>query len=356
MSKEFFRLPAPVDPHVHLREPGATQKEDFETGTMAAVAGGYTTVLDMPNNPGEPTTSPEALQEKINLAKDRVYCDIGFYFGAILDSVRHFEQIENQVFGFKTYMEETTGDLLVTEQRDLESIFSNRSGKLPIPVHASGKTLQNAIDLAKKYNKWLHACHVATEEGILKIKKAKEDGIRVTCEVTPHHLFLTEDDLPRLGPFGMMKPPLATKRDQQALWDNLDIIDALATDHAPYTRNEKLNSIKPPYGVTGLETAIPLMLTAVKEGRLSMKKLIELIYINPRKIFNISETPDTYTEVDLDDSYVIDNKNLYTKAKWTPFDGAKVTGRIRKVVLRGNIIFDGENIMQPALGKVIYPK
>jgi carbamoyl-phosphate synthase/aspartate carbamoyltransferase/dihydroorotase len=253
-------------------------------------------------------------------------------------------------------MEETTGDLLVTEQDDLESIFSNWSGKQPIPVHASGRTLQNAIALAKKYNKRLHACHVATEEGILKIKKAKEDGIKVTCEVTPHHLFLTEDDLPRLGPFGMMKPPLATKRDQQALWDNLNIIDALASDHASHTNGEKINSPKPPAGVTGLETAIPLMLTAVKEGRLSMEKLIELIYVNPRKIFNIPETPDTYTEVDLDDSHIIDSKNLYTKAKWTPFDGAKVTGRIRKVVLRGNVVFDGENIMHPALGKVIYPR
>lgn len=355
MNKELLTLPGLIDPHVHLREPGATHKEDFETGTMTAIAGGYTTLLDMPNNP-EPTISLDALQRKTELAGNRIYCDVGFHFGATAKASKYFETVKNRVFGLKVYMNHTTGPLLVEEPDDLETIFSTWPRNRPILVHAEGKTLCNAIDLAEKHKQRLHVCHLATEEEVLMVKSAKEAGLAVTCEVTSHHLFLTENDVLDKGAFAVMRPPLATQKDQKALWDNLDVIDMIASDHAPHSREEKLNSEKPPFGIPGLETTLPLMLTAVSQGRLSLDRLVELTSTNPKRIFNIGDMPETYTVVDLKHSYIVDSKNLKTKAGWTPFEGMRVVGKVAKVVLRGNVVFDGENVLQPAIGKVVFPR
>ena len=353
--KEVLRLPGLVDVHVHFREPGATQKEDFETGTKAAVAGGYTTVIDMPNNP-EPTDSPLALQRKILLANNRIYCDVGFHFGATAKSSQYFEDLAGQVFGLKLYMNQTTGPLLVEKAEDLEAIFVKTPPNKLIMVHVEGETLLKSIALAKKHKRRLHVCHVSQQREIKLIKSLKEAGMPITCEVTAHHLFLTEQDVKHLGSYGLMRPPIATEQDRQALWDNLDVIDIVASDHAPHTKDEKLNSEKPPFGVPGIETTLPLMLTAVAEGRLSLERLVELTSTNPRLIFQIEETPDTYTEVDLTHSYVIDSKSLNTKAGWTPFEGMRVVGKVARVVLRGQIVFDGENVQQPTTGRVVYPK
>jgi dihydroorotase len=357
MRKEHIKLPGLVDPHVHLREPGATHKEDFESGSRAAVTGGYTTVLDMPNNP-EPTTSLDALQKKITLADYRIYCDVGFHFGATAERSSQFEIVKDQVFGLKVYMNHTTGPLLIEEPLDLETIFANWPRRQPILVHAEGETMQIALDLAKKHKQRLHACHLATEEELIMVRGAKEAGLPVTCEVGCHHLFLTEDDVDTLGSFGIMRPPLAKKTDQEAPWKGIDdgSIDMIASDHAPHTNDEKLNSEKPPYGVPGLETTLPLMLTAVAEGRLSMKRLIDLTSVNPRRVFNIKVTPGTYTEADVTHSYVIRSDNLQTRAGWTPFEGMRVTGRVAKVFLRGEMVFDGEKVVGTPRGNVVNPR
>lgn len=353
------KLPGLIDPHVHLREPGATQKEDFETGTKAAIAGGYTLVLDMPNNPIA-TVSPQALQEKMDLAKGRIYCDVGFHFGASSKSVQYFEEVAGKVFGLKVYMNQTTGDLLMEDDQTLEAVFSSWpkdkqslpfavAKRKPILVHAEGDTLQKAISLAKKFNNKLHVCHVSLEKEIELIKEAKKGGLRVSCEVTCHHLFLTEEDEKRLGPFGVMRPPLTSKKDQEALWQGIvdGTIDMIASDHAPHTKEEKLNSEKPINGIPGLETSLPLLLTAFSEGRLTMNKLIEITSVNPRKIFDLPEQEDTYVEVDTEESYILENDNLQTKCGWTPFAGMKVTGRVKSVVLRGQQVFDGKNVLGP---------
>jgi len=287
MSAEHIKLPGLVDPHVHLREPGATHKENFETGTMAAIAGGFTTILDMPNNP-EPTTSPQALQRKIVLAGNRIYCDVGFHLGATAEGVEYFEQVKDQVFGLKIYMNHTTGTLLMEDENELNRVFSRWPGVRPIIIHAEGKTLATAIMLSRLNNKKLHVAHVATEEDIKMVREAKEEGLPVSCEVTPHHLFLTETDVQTLGPFGIIKPSLKTEKDRRALWENLDlgVIDMIATDHAPHTKEEKLSE-NPPFGVPGLETALPLLLTAVAEGKLTLDQIVKLTSTNPRKIFGI---------------------------------------------------------------------
>lgn len=352
--KEYQKLPGLVDPHVHLREPGATHKEDFESGTQAAVAGGYTTVIDMPNNP-EPTISPEALQKKVKLAGNRIYCDVGFHFGATAEGSRYFEVIKDQVFGLKVYMNHTTGPLLVENPDDLQTVFSKWPRGRPVLVHAEGKTLKTAIDLATQHGQRLHACHLASGEELMMVKRAKEAGLPVTCEVCCHHLFLTEDDLDTLDALGIMRPPLATKKDQEILWDNLDVIDMIASDHAPHTRQEKLGLEKPPFGVPGLETTLPLMLTAVAGGRLTLDRLVKLTSTNPGEIFGVDKETETYAEVDLNHSYVIDSSSLKTKVGWTPFEGMRVTGRIAKVVLRGQVVFDGEEIVGQPSGRVVFP-
>jgi len=355
MSREIVRLSGLVDTHVHLREPGATQKEDFETGTKAAIVGGYTAVLDMPNNPKpEETVTPQSLQKKISLASNRIYCDVGFHFGGIGESSQYFEKVRNEVFGLKVYMNHTTGTLLVEDPQDLQTVFSRWPRGKVIMVHAEGETLQTALDLAKRNRQRLHVCHVSQKQEIEMIRDAKEKRLPVTCEISAHHLFLTENDVPALGSFGIMRPPLATENDRQALWDNLDVVDIIASDHAPHSREEKASE-KPPFGVPGLETTLPLLLTAVADGRLTLYRLSELISLKPRLIFGLRQNPETYTEIDLKESYIIDSSKLKTKAGWTPFEGVRVTGRVIKVVLRGNVVYDGESITEDPKGRVIYP-
>ncbi len=352
MSK-IVTLPGLIDIHTHLREPGAMQKEDFETGTKAAIAGGYTVILDMPNNP-EPTVSPEALENKIVLAKGRIFSDVGFHFGATPTNYNDYNLVKDRVFGLKVYMNHTTGDLLMEDDFALEKVFKFWIQGKPILVHAEGDTLKKAINLAKKFNQKLHVCHVSLKEEIERIKEAKMEGLNISCEVSCHHLFLTDQDAKRLGAFGAMRPPLSTEEDRQALWDNLDSIDMIASDHAPHTREEKEVIGKVVNGVPGLETSVPLLLNAVNEGKITLERVIELTSTNPRRIFNIPEQSDTEVEVDLEEIYTIDFKDMFTKCGWTPFAGMEVTGKIKKVTLRGNVVFDQGKIMG-RFGQVVYP-
>lgn len=352
----MVKLPGLIDTHVHLREPGATQKEDFQAGTKAAIAGGYTCVLDMPNNP-EPTVTPKALDKKINLANPKIYADVGFHFGATVDSAQYFEQIKGKVFGLKVYMNHTTGTLLQEDPKTLETIFKHWPKDRVLMVHAEGETLQKAISLAKQFDKKLHVCHVSLATEIRLIRQAKEQGLSISCEVSAHHLFLTTEDAKRLGPFGMMRPPLETKSDQDALWEAIadGTVDTIASDHAPHTKEEKLNTTPPPNGVPGLETTLPLLLTAVSESRLTIEDIIRICHTNPAKIFNIPAQPDTFVEIDPDIRYTINNNHLYTKCAWTPFEGIRFKGKIIRVVLRGNLVYDKGQVLEPAIGSIIYP-
>jgi len=346
-------IPGLIDTHVHLREPGATQKEDFETGSKAAITGGYTVILDMPNNP-QPTITPQALEEKDKLAKNRIYSDLGFHFGATLDSSQYFNQLNDRVFGLKVYMNHTTGTLLQEDPKILQTIFEAWPKNKVLMVHAEGETLKKAIALAKKNNNKLHVCHVSQASEIRLIKQAKLDGLSITCEVTAHHLFLTEKDAERLGPFGMMRPPL---KDPNILWEAVkdQTIDMVASDHAPHTKEEK-NSPNPPNGVPGLETTLPLLLTAVNEGKLTIEDIIRLCHTNPAKIFNIPMQPDTFVEIDPTIPHTLPPKPLYTKCQWTPFEGKRVKGKVKRVVLRGKVVYDNGQILGKPQGKVIYPE
>lgn len=323
-------LPRLIDPHVHLREPSATHKEDFDTGTSAAVAGGFVFVLDMPNNP-EPTITREALDKKRLLAKEKAHCGVGFIFGANPkeDNTMEFKKVIQDVYALKIYMDETTGNLLLKNMSLLDKTFQLWPSHKPIIVHAEGETMYTAIDLAKKFHKKLHIAHISQRTELERIIDEKEHGMEITCEVTPHHLYLTEKDAIVLGPFGLMKPSLKTQEDIDFFWKHINAIDCIATDHAPHTREEK-ESAHPPYGVPGLETSLPLMLTAVHDRRIGINDIIRLMHEGPKKIFDIPDlaVKNRTIAVDMSQSYTIDSKNLLTKCGWTPFEGMKVWGRI----------------------------
>jgi carbamoyl-phosphate synthase/aspartate carbamoyltransferase/dihydroorotase len=352
----IVRLPGLIDMHTHLRDDVSlkwSHKEDFETGTRAAIAGGFTLVMDMPNNPDHAITE-KALLSKMEHAEGRVYCDLGFHFGAAIGNYVEYEKAFPHVYGLKIYMNHTTGNMKVEDPIALDEIFKTwgvvsqkfKQSK-PILAHAEAETIKLAISLGKKYQVPLHICHVALEEEILIVKKAKEDGVNITCEATCNNLFLCEDNLEELGPYGLMKPHVGKRSDLESLWKNFDVIDCIATDHAPHARSEK-DSENPPFGVPGLETALPLMLTEVNKGRLSLERLIDMTSAAQARLFDIQLDNNTYTEVDMDAEWIIDSKNLYTKCGWTPFDGWKMKGKVHEVVLRGITVFkDGKVIGKP---------
>jgi dihydroorotase-like cyclic amidohydrolase len=353
----LVRLPGLIDPHVHLRDPGATHKEDFLTGTRAALAGGITLVLDMPNNPGAPIISPEALAAKEAAARGRIVCDVGLFYGASAGNTRTYEQVAGRVVGLKLYLDHTTGDLKVEELEAIRQIMLAWPRNKPLCVHAEDRTVAMVLGLVASVGRRVHFCHVSEQVEIELIREAKERGLPVTCEVAPHHLYLTEDDLPRLQGYGVMRPPLKRASDRDALWANLDVIDIIATDHAPHTIEEKRGE-KPAFGVPGLETSLPLMLTAVHEGRLSLGRLVEMMYSAPARIFRLGTKPqpDTFIEVDLEHRWTIATQRLQSKCGWTPFEGMDVTGAVETVVLRGQtVVENGEIKAEPGVGIVIAP-
>ena len=347
----MIRLPGLIDLHVHLRDPGQTEKEDFFTGTSAALAGGFTTVLDMPNNK-IPIITLDLLKEKIKEAKKKTVCNIGFYAGTIGNNLEQLSLMEPYIFGLKLYFNQTTGNFII-DKKNLKKIFLSWKSNKPILVHAEEDALTNVLKVAVETRKKLHICHVSNQAQLSLIIKAKEKKIAVTCGVTPHHLFLTEKDIKSLKSFGLMKPFLGLKTDQNFLWKNLKYVDVIESDHAPHTISEK-KSDHPPFGVPGLETTLPLLLTAVSEKKLSINRLIELCFENPKKIFKIKTDKNTWIEVDDEEEYIIDNKKLFTKCGWSPFNGWKVKGKIKRVFIRGKKVYeDGKLLVKPSFGKII---
>jgi carbamoyl-phosphate synthase/aspartate carbamoyltransferase/dihydroorotase len=235
--------------------------------------------------------------------------------------------------------------------------FANYPKEYPVVLHSESRTMAAGILFAAIYDRPVHIAHISLKEEVLLIKAAKEKGIKVTCEVCPHHLFLSKDDIPAISHGhpgrGEVRPRLATKEDVEALWQNMNVIDCFATDHAPHTLAEK-DSDNPPPGFPGLETLLPLLLTAVDAGRLTLDDIIQKSVINPRKIFNLPEQPETWVEVDEDSTYEIKAENQFTRCGWTPFEGWQVKGRVRRVVLRGKTAFeDGKILVEPGYGKNI---
>jgi dihydroorotase-like cyclic amidohydrolase len=352
----MIKLPGLIDPHVHVREPGQTHKEDWDTATQAALAGGVTTILTMPNTK-PPIFDDSTLDLALETARQKARCDYAQFLGAGPENADMLPSLASKAAGLKMYLDSTFGELRLDDMTLWRPHFEKYPKEYPIVLHSESRTMAAGILFAAIYERPVHIAHISLREEVLLIKAAKERGIKVTCEVCPHHLFLTKDDIPAISHGhpgrGEVRPRLATKEDVDALWQNMDVIDCFATDHAPHTIEEK-DSDNPPPGFPGLETLLPLLLTAIDLGRLTLDDLIQKSVINPRKIFNISEQPETWVEVDENAKYEIKAENQFTRGGWTPFEGWKVKGRVTKVVLRGKTAFeDGKVLAEKGSGRDI---
>src|SRR5215211_6685494 len=320
----MIRLPGLIDPHVHVREPGQTHKEDWDSATQAALAGGVTMILAMPNTK-PPIFDSSTLDLALDAAKQKARCDYTQFVGAGPDNADILPSLASKAAGLKMYLDSTFGELRLDDMTLWMPHFAKFPRENPIVLHAESRTMAAGILFAAIHDRPVHIAHISLREEVLLIKAAKEQGLMVTCEVCPHHLFLSREDIPAISDGhpgrGEVRPRLATKEDVDALWKNMDVIDCFTTDHAPHTLTEK-DSDNPPPGFPGLETLLPLLLTAVEHRRLSLDDLVQKSVINPRRIFHLSEQPETWIEVDENAKYEIRAADQFTRCGWTPFEGS----------------------------------
>jgi dihydroorotase len=371
-------MPGLIDCHVHFREPGLEHKATMKTEAMSALAGGVTTVCEMPNtNP--PTVTITALADKVRRADEIKDCDIRFFFGVIkavhLVALRELwtgdsaelQRLKKQCCGVKLYLDHSTGDQKIdgeildeafkvcaelgvtvvchcedasmnkveSEKWKVESDVSAHSKMRP--PESEEKSITDAIALARIHGTHLHVAHLSTKQGIDLVRNAKKEGLSVTCEVAPHHLFLTVDDYKTLGTLGKMNPPLRTKEHQDALWEGVSdgTVDCISTDHAPHTFEEKKakNPLEAPNGVPGVETMLPLLLTKLKPT-----DILRLCFQNPNRIFSLRKNDVAegslcdFILVDPNVSWTIRGKDLHSKCGWTPYEGWEVKGKVVRTV------------------------
>ncbi|MDA1196362.1 MAG: dihydroorotase family protein [Nanoarchaeota archaeon] len=333
-------IPGLIDSHVHFREPGLTQKEDLESGSRAAVKGGITTVMDMPNTIPAMITV-ERLEEKRKLAKGML-CNYGFHFGSSLGNIEEIKRVKN-VPSVKIYMDNTTGDLRMT---DMDAIGHVVEQAAFCTFHAERDNLEKAIEIVTDLKKKMYACHVSLASEVALIKKNKN---RVFMEVCPHHLFLTEADNERLEMLQHVKPSLKKQSDQDALWSAIGsgLVDTICSDHAPHLREEKMEKVM--FGYPGVETMLPLLLDAVNNGRLSLTKVVELTSTNAAKIFGLKtkgKIEDGYdadlTVISMELTRVVKAENLVSKSGWSPFEGKALKGWPIATYVGGTLVYDGE--------------
>jgi dihydroorotase len=354
MTMSEMTLPGLVDVHTHLRVPGGEHKEDFDTGSSAALAGGIVTLLAMPNT-SPPLTTPDRMRHTLDVARRAVRCQVGLFAGASREHLNVLPSCAPYAAGLKIYLNDTFGPLRVDQVSTLRACFQRWPRDKMIALHAEKQSVAVAIGMSAIYDRPIHLCHISRKQEIELIADAKMAGLAVTCEVTPHHLFLTQADLPRLGPLGDMRPVLGSDEDVAALWHHLnDTIDIIATDHAPHSLHEK-HSADPPPGVPGLETSLPLMLTAIHDDKLSLDRLAALMAHNPRRIFDLPDPPDTYIVVDPDAVHRFPEQGWRTRADWSPFAGMEVRGRLQRVVFKGQTVFlDGQLLAAAGEGETLF--
>ena len=394
--EDLLVLPGLIDAHVHLRDEGKAYKEDFCTGTAAAAAGGFATVLDMPNN--DPVTmSAETLRNRMKLAEEKILVDVGFY-SEFPKNMKEISQIvEEGAIGFKLFMAEQVGGLNIDDDHALTEAF-RIAKKLDVPVaaHAEDRTtLKNAeeelkgsnhndveafleahsegveskavkrlLHIAKQTRAHVHLCHLSTRNGLESIIGGKKSGLRITCEATPHHLLLSASDLKRIGTLAVTMPPVREAEHIDALWKGIKEgwVDTVGSDHAPHKLEEKENpnvwNVK--VGISGLETALPLLLTEVNRGRISIADVVRLMAEKPAEIFKLEGKGSLkegnradLTVVDLKRKYKVDASKFHSKAKFSPFDGWNVQGKPVKTFVNGQIVMDdGEIIAEAGSGQV----
>ena len=381
-------LPGLIDEHVHLRDEGREYKEDFSSGTASAATGGFTTVLDMPNN--DPVTmSLQTLKNRMRIAQRKLLVNVGFYseFPQKLDNAADI--VAEGAVGFKLFMGNQTGGLNIdNDQAIMAGCTEVARLKVPLAVHAEDRVMlaeneeklkqakksgtadflrahteaveltaiQRLLKASEQTDVRLHFCHVSTEEGLNVIGEAKKSGRTVTCEVTPNHLMLSIDDLKHYGQMAIMAPPLRSKTHVDALWKGIEdgSVDAVGSDHAPHGQSEKSASnvwdVK--VGVPGLETTLPIMLAQIKKSKLTIVQVVRLLAERPAEIFGLNDRGRLergknadLTVVDFNCQFKIDASKFKSKAKFSLFDGWDVQGKPIKTFVNGQLVFDEGDIV-----------
>ena len=401
-------LPGLIDPHVHFRVPGLDYKEDFDTGSQAAVCGGITSVIDMPNVK-PPTADVESFEMKLECARDRSYCDFGVYAVLIDGSGKHIKPLaEAGVCGYKIFMGDTIGSIeppvdgeMIEQWRIMAEtglrcgVHAEDNGILfylrdklkaegrtdPLaflesrPAVAEAEAIQRAILFAGEANSKLMIYHMSCKEGVEILRRTKHDGkVDVTGETGPHYFLFEGQDMVRkgLGSLLRMNPPVRSADHGEAIFAGLmdGTIDVIGTDHSPHTREEKcyddrLGDIwKPLSGWPGVETNVAVMLTLVNEGRLSLNQYVKLQAENPARCWNLHPQKGNLnigadgdvTIVDMNRPGILDEDKLHSKNKLSPWHGWHVSAQPVYTIVRGKVVAkDGEVVAERAEGQLIRP-
>ena len=388
-----YLLPGLIDDQVHFREPGLTHKDSIETGSRAAVAGGITSFIEMPNTLPQ-TTTVELLEEKFKLAAENSYANYSFMFGGTNDNLAEIEKLDpKNVAALKLFLGSSTGNMLVDDEKVLEQIFKKsplliaahcedeatikknlaecveRYGDdIPIELHpkirseeACYKSSSRAVALAKKTGARLHVFHVSTakELDLFSNKKDLKDK-KITAEVCIHHLWFNDSDYADKGTFIKWNPAVKTKKDQRALLEavNDNRIDVIATDHAPHTREEKKNVYtKAPSGGPLVQHALPALLQLHHAGKISLEKIVEKMCHNPAILFQIEKRGfirEGYKAdlvlVDLNSPWAVQPDNNFYKCGWSPFQGTTFKSRVTHTFVNGKLVY--KNFKHQAFSKI----
>ena len=378
-----YVLPGVIDDQVHFREPGLTHKATIETESKAAIAGGITSFIEMPNTNPQ-TTTIEKLEEKFEIASKSSYANYSFMFGGTNDNFDEILKVDaTQVAALKLFLGSSTGNMLVDDPEVLEKIF--RGTNLLIAVHCEDeatikKNLEvyldkygedipikhhpdirseeacyisssKAIELAKKTGARLHVFHVSTgKETNLFSNKIPLKDKKITAEVCIHHLWFTDEDYDKKGTLIKWNPAVKSKKDRDQLWKALldDKIDVIATDHAPHTLEEKKNVYtKAPSGGPLVQHALPAMLEMYHNGKISIEKIVEKMCHNPSILFQIEKRgfikEGFYADlvfVDLNNPWTVNKENILYKCGWSPFEGTSFKSRITHSYVNGNLVYE----------------
>ncbi len=382
-------LPGCIDTQTHFREPGSTDTEDLASGSRAAIVGGITSVFEMPNtNPA--TTNKAEFQRKIDLAKNRMYCNHAFYFGATPTNQSELADLKglDGCCGVKLFAGSSTGTLLVHKEEDIEKVFESTS-KI-VAVHSEDEDILNLrkklrekgnvhshpiwrneecaisstrkiVKIAKRLGKKAHILHITTKQEIDFLSQNKGD---ITFEITPQHLTMFAPDCyDKLGTYAQMNPPIREKSHYDRLWYAVrnNYNDTIGSDHAPHLRvNKDKEYPDTPSGMPGVQTLLPVMLNHVNVGKLTLVQLMNLICENPAKIFGIvgkgyiKENYDAdFTIVDMNKIIEIKNEKIESKCGWSPFDGHKFKGTPVYTIINGDIKMKDGEILGEASGRPI---
>jgi dihydroorotase len=388
LARRLLVLPGLIDGHVHLRDMKLSYKEDFTTGTAAAAAGGFTSVIDMPNS-HPPTDSAERLRERARRASGRILVNVGFHAAALDDYDEVRDMKAAGAFSMKLYLPGPIAPLEVNDDKVvLRVLNATKQASLPLTVHAEDPTklprtreiktyaelvrmrrgnaelsaVNRILRLQRQVGCRVHFCHVSLPSSLSAI--SSRSSSRLSSEVTPHHILLSENQVKTLGWKAWMVPPLRSLKDTRNLFRamKLGIPTIMATDHAPHTIKEKARQPrKSSPGIPGLETALPLMLTMVNKGKLSLGRLVSLLSTNPARIFELRSkgrlengADGDLILVDLRKRGRIDPAKFFSKARYSPFEGWRTQGAVHTTIVNGLVVYrKGEIIGQPGDGKVL---